>query len=519
MRNIILFSLPVISALIVTASFPPFDLGILAWLGLAPLLFALRRKGPLAAAGLGFMFGWFFGIGAFCWAKSVSEISLLNFIVWLVPFSLYFAVFGLLYKLISKTIGSWILVGAPALWVMMEYARSNLFFLAWPWNLLGHSQYHYLPVIQIAGITGVYGISFLIVMTNQILSQVPDLFISEGTVKYSMNTDSEHGINWTAQVLALVLAVGLTFSYGWHVLAQPESDKHLRVGLVQGNVLTRNKMSIADQAKHLKVYYRLTMDMAKENPDLIVWPDSSLPAPIVSSRLVRYTVGKLAHDTGAYVLAGGAGQEKLVPIKVGYQPYSNSEFLISPSGRIEGQYNKMRLLPFNEYLPLQDKITWPRWITTLKESYLPGEEYTLFKVSGATFGTPICWENMFSDFFRRFVKKGANFMVSTTNEGFFGPTAFPHQTLAMNIFRAVENRVAIARITPTGVSCFISPDGKIVEKIQDTNGEDLFVSGFIVRDVPLSNKTTFYTVYGDIFAYISIGVTALIILATLWEKV
>jgi apolipoprotein N-acyltransferase len=278
-------------------------------------------------------------------------------------------------------------------------------------------------------------------------------------------------------------------------------------------------MPLKDQAKHLKVYTRLTRDAAKEKPDLIVWPDSSLPAPIASSRLVRYAVGKLAYETGAFLLAGGAGQEKLGLRKEGYQPYSNSEFLISQSGRIEEQYNKIRLLPFNEYLPLQNTITWPRWITKVEESYLPGEEYTLFKVSDAIFGTPICWENMFSDFFRRFVKKGANFMVSTTNEGFFGPTAFPHQTLAMNIFRAVENRVAIARTTPTGVSCFISPDGKIVEKVQDMNGEDLFVSGFIVWDVPLSNKKTFYTVYGDIFAYISIGVAALIIMVSLWRKV
>ncbi len=519
MRNVILFSLPVISALLVTASFPPFDLGILAWFGLVPLLFALRQKGSIAAIVLSFMYGLFFGIGAFYWAKNISEISLLNFSLWLIPFSLYFVVFGLFYRLICKNIGAWILVGAPAAWVMMEYARSNLFFLAWPWNLLGHSQHQYLPIIQIASITGVYGISFVIVMINQALSQVPDFFIRKNTVPSYINTKSAHRTNWIVHVSAVVIALGLTFSYGWNRLAKTENHKHLRVALVQGNVITRNKMPLKDQAKHLQVYTRLTMDAAKEKPDLIAWPDSSLPAPIASSRMVRYTVGKLAHETGAFLLAGGAGQEKLGPRKEGYQPYSNSEFLISQSGRIEKQYNKIRLLPFNEYLPLQNIVKWPRWITSLEESYLPGEEYTLFKVSGAIFGTPICWENMFSDFFRRFVKKGANFMVSTTNEGFFGPTAFPHQTLAMNIFRAVENRVAIARITPTGVSCFINPDGKIVEKVQDMNGEDLFVSGFIVRDVPLTNKKTFYTLYGDIFAYASIGVAALTLLASLLRKV
>ena len=92
----------------------------------------------------------------------------------------------------------------------------------------------------------------------------------------------------------------------------------------------------------------------------------------------------------------------------------------------------MILLPFNEYLPLQGKITWPKWITTLNESFIPGTDYTLFQVSGATFGAPICWENYFSDHFRRFVKNGANFMVSATNDAFFGQSCGSYQALAMN---------------------------------------------------------------------------------------
>ena len=268
-------------------------------------------------------------------------------------------------------------------------------------------------------------------------------------------------------------------------------------------------MPYADQKKHLKVYDHLTKVAAGTMPDLIVWPASSLPAPISASRVVRNTVVKLARETGSYLLAGGAGYEKLGPPRDGYLPYSNSEFLISPSGRLEGQYNKIRLVPFNEYIPLDGKITWPRWITTIKKSFLPGESRTIFKVKGAKFGSPICWENLFSDLFRRFVKDGANFMVCATNEGFFGPTPGPYQTLAINVFRAVENRVAIARSATTGVSAFINPDGKIVERIRDKNDKDIFVSGFLVRDVPLSNRKTFYTLYGDVFAHVLIGFTLL----------
>jgi apolipoprotein N-acyltransferase len=516
-RRGILFFLPIVSALLVTVAFPPFELGIVAWFGLAPLLFALRQRGSFEAAGLAFLFACLFGIGAFSWVHSIATINLVSFLVVLLAFSLYFVVFGLAYRLISRGIGSWIIIGAPALWVALEYARSNLFFLSFPWNLLGHSQYRYLPVIQIADITGVYGISFLIVMVNQFLSQLPDLVAIRKEVPTGSNGRNRN-INWASQLLTLALALVLTFSYGSHSMALQDSDKHLRVALVQANVLTRDNMSLAEQAEHLRAYKRLTMEAADKEPELIAWPASSLPAPISSSRLVRLTIRRLASETGAYLLVGGAGYEKVRPEKEGHLPYSNSEFLISPSGHLEGQYNKIMLLPFNEYLPLKGKFPWPGWITTLRESFIPGKEHTLFQVSGVSFGAPICWENMFPDLFRRFVIDGAQFMVSVTNEAFFGSTSAPYQSLAINVFRAVENRVAIARVSTTGISAFINPNGELAGRVRGGNGEDLFVSGFLVRDVPISNKRTIYTVYGDIFAYVAIFGVALIMLVSFFAQ-
>ena len=227
----------------------------------------------------------------------------------------------------------------------------------------------------------------------------------------------------------------------------------------------------------------------------------------------------LARETGSYLLVGGTGYEKNQPRREGYLPYSNSEYFVSPSGRLEGQYDKIRLLPFNEYLPLQGKVSWPKWITTLEKSYIPGKKRTLFKVHNAKFGTPICWENMFSNHFRRFVKDGANLMISLTNEGFYGRNAAPYQTLAANIFRAVENRVAIVRSATTGISAFINPNGEIIERVRNKQGDDLFVAGYLVRDVPLSNDKTFYTNHGDVFAYISILTVVVVTLIALARKV
>jgi apolipoprotein N-acyltransferase len=512
----ILFLLTVASALLVSASFPPFDIGFLAWFALVPLLFALRRSGAWAAAGFGFLFGFLFGIGAFSWVPVVDGINLPKFLLIIVPiFSMYFLIFGFLYRLISRAGGTWIILGAPALWVALEYLRANFVFVAWPWNLLGHSQYRYLPVIQIADVTGVYGISFLIFMANQWLSRLPD-FLAGRRPAASTSTGSVNAQKLTAQPLLLAVLLGITFFYGWRNLNQPDESGHLRVALVQGNVLARDNMPFADQVKHLKAYQKLTLEAASTKPALIVWPATSLPAPMSSNRLVRFTVQQLARETGAHLLVGGAGHEKFAAPEEGLLPFSNTEFLIAPTGRFEGQYNKIQLLPFNEYLPLQDKITWPKWLTSLRESFVPGAEYTLFEVSGAKFGTPICWENMFPDLFRRFVKAGAQFMVSVTNEGFLGRTAAPYQSLAINAFRAVENRVAIVRAAATGVSAFINADGEIVERVGGGNPESLFVSGVLVRDVPLSDRKTFYTVYGDIFAYFSIGLAVLSVVAAIY---
>jgi apolipoprotein N-acyltransferase len=303
--------------------------------------------------------------------------------------------------------------------------------------------------------------------------------------------------------------------YGWQHLAAPQSDKRIRVALVQANVLARAGMNPLEQLEHMGAYQQLTREAAKSRPDLIVWPASSLPAAISASRVVKVTLEELARETGTYLLVGGAGYDKVKPRKERFLPYSNSEFLISPSGRVEAQYNKIRLLPFNEYPPLSGIITWPSWITTVKESFLGGESYTLFKVGAAKFGTPICWENAFPEFFRRFVMEGANLMVSVTNEGFFGRSAAPYQTLAMNVFRAVENRVAVVRSAPTGISAFISPHGEIIERVHDSQGKDLFVAGYLVRDVPLSNNKTFYTLYGDIFVYVVACSLGMIILGSL----
>jgi len=498
MKTVTLVSLPVASGLLATLAFPGVDLGFLAWFALAPFLLALRQPGPLAGAGLGFLFGCVFVGGVFRWLGTLAMMTPTRVVLMYAALALYFAVFGLLYAKAARVAGPWIVLGAPALWVGLEYARSNFSFLALPWNLLGHSQYRYLVAIQIADLTGVYGVSFLVVLANQVLSQMADRLVAR---KWRRPSPDLHGAgepSWAGLFVILVVAVVPVLAYGWYSLAAPEPGERVRVALVQANVLARNNMTGREHTAHLRAYEQLTRQAAAQAPDLVVWPSSSLPAPLEFLH-VSYFVSRVAQEARSYLLVGGAGGEKLGPRIDGYLAYSNSEFLLSPSGRIERQYNKIRLTPFDEYVPLQGRVRWPRWITTLEESFRAGGEYTIFEVGAARFGVPICWENSLPEVVRQFVARGANLVISVTNEGFFGPTAAPYQTLAMNVFRAIENRVTVVRAATTGVSAFISSKGEILGRVTDGAGRDLFVSGILVRDVPLATARTFYTARGDIF--------------------
>jgi len=497
---------------------PGQDISYLAWFGLAPFLYALRHKGLFIGAVLGFIFGYFYGIGTFYWLPLTDDVSLFQFVFIVVPtFSMFYLPFGLLYRLIYPMVGIWIILVAPALWVAVEYSRANLFFLALPWNFLGHSQYQQLSLIQIAEITGMYGVSFLIVMVNQLLSQLPELFARRKEESSSVIAARISDRRVFLPVLLIFIAFGITLFYGVQKRRLPESANSLRVAMIQANVVTKNRMTVSEQVEHLDAYRQLSLNATKESPEVIIWPASSLPARITST-LVRGTVQQIARETGAYLLVGGAGVEKLSSPKEDRVSYSNSEFLFQPTGRAKKKYNKMRLVPFDEYLPLQDKISWPSWVTSLNFNFIRGDEYTLFDVNGAKFGTPICWENLFSDLVRRFVKAGAHFVVNVTNEGYTGRTSAPYQTLAMAVFRAVENRVPVLRAATTGVSAYISPNGEIAERIQDEKGDDLFVSGMLVRDVPLRNSNTFYTRYGDIFAFVCIGLVVVSLVFALFTR-
>lgn len=500
-----------LTPVLVLLAMPQSDLEILCWVSFVPWLVALEGKGPKETFVLSYITGLVFFGGVSYWVWSVQAFRLLDFILLAFFFPHYASLWALALNWVRKNTGLSVALIGPPLWVTLEYIRSHFGFLAVPWMLLGHSQYLNTPLMQIASITGAYGLSFLIVLVNAAIAEV---------VCYFRNKHAGLIVP-KSPVRAVIAASGLLMAsllYGVLVLSQGSGGERLSIGLVQGNIPQKLKWQRGYQTISMEKYTRLTRDVAEHEPALIVWPETAVPGDVKHRRDLKDMLGQLAEESNAYLLVGSAEHAKFdrkIPKTKSHSKFYNSMFLFSPEGTLIGEYRKIRLLPFGEYPPLKDWIRWPKTIVSSMGNFLPGTEFTVFNIGDTKISTVICWEAIFADQFRQFVKRGAQVMVATSNEAWFGDTALPYQILAMTAFRAAENRVAVVRSANTGLSAFIDPFGRIVERVRGENGKELFVDGILFGTVPLSNGMTFYTRYGDVFAITQVGICVLVFICLL----
>lgn len=481
--------LSILSAFFLTLSFPTFNLEFLAWFALVPLLTAIKDKSPGFSFILCFLTGISFFMGVFSWINDVRGFTVLYFFILGIYLGSYFGIFGLLLTFISKRSGFSFPIIAPALWVSLEYLRSHAGFLALPWALLGHSQYLNLPIIQISSFTGAYGVSFLIILINSALGETVAFMLH----KKRQPGIKDHPVNLKAVFVAMLL-FGLSLVYGIEVLSVRNNEDRINITVIQGNIPQDVKWNPKYLRENLDKHIRLTEEASDKGPtSLIVWPETSIPRPITQDLYLMQTIPNLAREVKTHVLIGSSQRPKYGSGEFRMANSFNSAFLISPQGIFKGQYKKIHLLPFGEFLPLNNIFPWPsKFVSFISETgnIIPGSEYTIFRLEKEKFGVLICWENIFPGLFRKFVKNGAQFIVNITNEAWFGETAAPYQFLSMNVFRAVENRIAIVRSANTGISCFIEPNGKVIGRVQN-NKKDVFVEGYLTKSIPLLHEKTF----------------------------
>jgi apolipoprotein N-acyltransferase len=495
-------ALSALSAILLSLSFPGYDIEVLAWIGLLPL-FSLIKGGSTRNA---FLWCWtsgtlFFFITINWVIKTMNNyggiplwVSLLILLLLSLYLGLYFGVFGLLTRYVTTKARLPLPCAAPLLWVSLEYVRAHLL-TGFPWASLGYSQYRFLHLIQIADITSVLGVSFLVVAVNAALFEI----LSKGRRRKIIS------------VSAVAFLFLLSLAYGYYRLnrSYDNTERELSVAVLQGNIPQNLKWDRAFQRRTIDIYARLTAESHQHQAHLVIWPETAAPLFFQDPSTYRQELFDLAKEENVFLLFGSpsytVGADATLKL-------FNSAYLISPNGESLSRYDKRHLVPFGEYIPLSKILFFIEKMVAGIGDFVPGNDYTLFQIPQAKFGVVICFEVVFPDLVRHFVLNGAEFMATITNDAWFGRSAAPYQHFAMVVFRAIENRVYFARAANTGISGFISPKGETLK------ASPLFVENALLRTISPSTTRTIYTAYGDIFAYVSIFITGIVMIVAVFFR-
>lgn len=471
-----------LSGALTALAFPRLSLSVLAWVSLIPLFYVLSRRTPGQSFFLSLLAGIvFYGILLF-WIPSVpahyghlsSTVSLLIYLALIICLGLFWGLFGLLFARIRTRYRGLAFILAPFIWVGVEYLLTFVL-TGFPWGLLGYTQYRNLPLIQSATVAGVFGLSFLLVL-------VQSLFVFSLLLKKRAP--------FFIGLAVVLLAQGAGFLTLSKVNPTAES---FQAGVIQGNVSSEidwNQATSEQAADLFNRHVSLTRQALQQGARLVVWPEFSVPlcfsCPDPLYQNFKYSLVRLAASNKATLLLGSI--ETTSPEE--NPRYFNSALCLSPDGGIS-QYSKMHLVPFGEYVPYPGLFSWVKRMTRAIGQITPGRAYVLHPYAGVKFGSPICYEIVFPDLVRRFVKNGANFIVTITNDGWYGRSWAPGQHFAIAALRAVENRRFLLRAATTGISGIVDPYGRILAKSR------LRTQAALTGTVTPLRSVTFYTQHGD----------------------
>jgi len=466
-------------------SFPKFGHAAVAWVALVPLLVALHGTSGWRAARLGYLTGAVSALGILYWTALVviqyGGLALPVGIAVMAALCLAVALFPLLFgwataRLVA-TFGAAGLLGAPFVWVATELLRVHTFF-EFPWCLLGYSQHAFLPVIQVASVTAVYGVSFILAASSSLLAYA----ILETRPRRR-----------SAALAGLVVVVAATWGAGAWAMSRPLPETgRIVVGLVQGGIRQEDKWVPENAVDNVDGHLELTAEAARRGAKLVVWPESAVPFLYDRDAGLAALLQQTVRSERIFLFFGNDDLDLATGrIYVGAK-------LLSPEGHLAARYRKIHLVPFGEYVPLQRVFTFGgRFAAKLVQEvsdFSPGTEATTAVVDGHRIGGYICYEAIFPGLVRRFAAAGAELLVNITNDAWYGTTSAPYQHLAMAAFRAVENRRYMVRAANTGITAVVDPWGRVLEPTR------LFDRTVLVREVPFVAETSFYTRHGDLFA-------------------
>jgi len=487
-------SFAIISGFIMTAAFPKTGFDFLAWFAFVPLIWTLNQTSTAFTTGC--VAGFVHQITLVYWLTTAMHeyghlplITCIPLLILLCLYlSLYTGIFCIMVKRLCPTPGHLILV--PFFWVALEYARSLTQF-AFPWELMGYSQYLKLPLIQVADITGVYGISWLILLFNVAI------------VCFLLHTTRQTWQTHPVSIKMIYVFLGgvilffvLFMSYGLYRIATinnhiEKSDNKLKVATVQGNIDQAVKWDETFRTESTQKYLHLSMSENIQDADLIVWPETAIPFYIQQDTKLSQLLRSFINDHQPAFLIGGLRYEHTSSSSWNFY---NSAFLLFPGATNNQAYDKSHLVPYGEYIPFQTVFPFLKKMVEAVGDFSEGTTFTPLKWDKYSVGPQICYEILFPNLSRNLVQNGADILVNITNDAWYGRSSAPYQHFSMAVFRAVENKRSLARAANTGISGCINPFGKILTQSQ------IFVDDARACQMPVLNETTFYARYGDVFA-------------------
>lgn len=478
-----------LSGLLLFLSFPKFGNGILAWIALIPLFHSLRDAEPGEAFKTGLFTGLIAHVGILYWISHVvvqyGNIPVYTGIGVLLLLAAYLSLYTALFAagiVFLRARGHTLYQAGPLLWVALEFIRSY-FLTGFPWENLAYSQYSFTEIIQVADITGIYGISFAIVLINAVLYNVID-----GQSRGKRLPRIE--IATACSILLLLYGYGHFRTAG--IQESLTRAPFMEVALVQGNIDQNIKWDEKYQSQTLEIYGSLSLHSVPAEGGLVVWPETAAPFYFERPGPLRETMVHLARISGRTLLFGSPSYEE----KNGEISYRNSAYLLRTDGVVAGRYDKVHLVPYGEYVPLRRFFPFIGKLVAGVSDFRPGRGYEPLVSDGHRFGVLICYEGIFPEAARNYKRNRSDLLVNITNDAWFGTTSAPYQHLSMTIFRAVENRLFLIRAANTGVSAVIDPTGAILSRT------DLFERTVLRGQVKFIDESTFYAAYGDAFVWL-----------------
>lgn len=534
----------VAAGVLLAAAFAPCSWSLVAWIGLIPLLVLTIRQPSGSAWRLGYLFGLGHFTASFYWLWPVFflapvGIALLCAVfpacwVWLMNALWFNLHYGPAEDLapqanpafraperLSPFGASCFTLSAAIAWCAFEWCRSWLF-SGFPWNQLGISQWQQPLLLPLTRFVGVYGLSFVLVLSNS------TFFLLLIKMK-KWNREGKKTVLSRQAIVAVIsiwlLVLALAIAPGLFSPSLPVATKQVHIAAVQGNIAQCRFASLEQAFTVLDVYLRLSREAAasKPPPDLICWPETAVPLLLCNEPKALAAVTALCRETNIPLLAGtidyrvAPGATDSFSQRESDVKVFNSIICFSPSVPPRGIYDKMHRVPFGEYVPFNKLLPHlADWIG-MGEDLSPGRAFGCFSftphaATEARIGMNICYEDIFPDISRNQVLRGANMLLTVTNDAWFAETAGAAQHLAHAALRAVENNRPLLRVGNNSHTALILPDGRVQHLLADPVSGNPFYRGWRVYSIPIAAapSLTFYTRFGDLFAQTCAFATVLI---------